>query len=136
MSDLGGKIAYWLNCLGKLFGNIISYYYRLRLDVKPGRVMCWAYNFKQYGCNPRYLSEYILENYPDMEIYWVFRKGVNTSAVDPRIKVVQFNTLEYYKLLATTEFLVTNSRTWPFRFFWHKRPELKYVLLWHAGVAL
>lgn len=136
MSDLGGKIAYWLNCLGKLFGNIISYYYRLRLDVKPGRVMCWAYNFKQYGCNPRYLSEYILENYPDMEIYWVFRKGVNTSAVDPRIKVVRFNTLEYYKLLATTEFLVTNARTGPFRIFWHKRPEQKYLMLWHAGVAL
>lgn len=98
--------------------------------------MCWAYNFKQYGCNPRYLSEYILEHHPDMEIYWVFRKGINTSSVDPRIKVVRFMSWDYFKLLATTEFLITNSRSAPYRIYWHKRPEQKYLMLWHAGVAL
>lgn len=136
MKRLGERIAYWANCLGKVYGNIISNTYRRRLEVKPGRVMCWAYNFKQYGCNPRYLSEYLLEKYPDMEIYWVFRKGVDTSAVDKRIKVVRFKTREYYELLATAEFLVTNSRTGPYRIYWHKRPEQKYLMLWHAGVAL
>ena len=98
--------------------------------------MCWAYNFKQYGCNPRYLSEYLLEHHPDMEIYWVFRRGVDVSAVDPRIKVVRFRSWQYYKLLATAEFLATNVRTDPFKIYWHKRPGQKYMMLWHAGVAL
>lgn len=136
MRRLGEQIAYVANYAAKLFGNIISYLFRLTLDVKPGRVMCWAYNFKQYGCNPRYLSEYILEHHPDMEIYWVFRKGINTSSVDPRIKVVRFMSWDYFKLLATTEFLITNSRSAPYRIYWHKRPEQKYLMLWHAGVAL
>lgn len=136
MKRLGERIAYGINCTFKIVGNLISYIYRLRLDIKPGRVMCWAYNFKQYSCNPRYLSEYLLENYPDMEIYWVFRRGVDVSSVDPRIKVVRLGSLDYFKLLATTEFLITNSRTGPFRIFWHKRPGQKYLMLWHAGVAL
>ncbi|MBO5856418.1 MAG: CDP-glycerol glycerophosphotransferase family protein [Alistipes sp.] len=117
-------------------GNIISYLLRLTLSIKPGRVMCWAYNFKQYGCNPRYLSEYLLEHHPDMEIYWVFRRGVDVSAVDPRIKVVRFRSWQYYKLLATAEFMATNVRTDPFKIYWHKRPGQKYMMLWHAGVAL
>lgn len=136
MKRIGQRFAYWANRLAKLYGNILSRRYCKELSVVPGRVMCWAYNFKQYGCNPRYLSEYILENYPDMEIYWVFRKGVDVSAVDKRIKVVRFKTREYYELLATAEFLVTNSRTAPYRIYWHKRPEQKYLMLWHAGVAL
>ena len=136
MKRLGGRISYYMNRAAKILGNIISYIYRLCYPVQPGRVMCWAYNFKQYGCNPRYLSEYLLQHHPDMEIYWVFRKGVKVTAVDPRIKVVRFKSLEYFKLLATAEFLVTNSRTGPYRIYWHKRPEQKYLMLWHAGVAL
>lgn len=136
MKRLGERIAYWSNCATKILGNIISYLLRLTLSIKPGRVMCWAYNFKQYGCNPRYLSEYLLEHHPDMEIYWVFRRGVDVSAVDPRIKVVRFRSWQYYKLLATAEFLATNVRTDPFKIYWHKRPGQKYMMLWHAGVAL
>lgn len=98
--------------------------------------MCWAYNFKQYGCNPRYLTEYVLQNYPDMELWWVFRRGVDTTAVDPRVKIVRFRSWQYYKLLATAEFLVTNARTNPHRIYWHKRKDQKYLMLWHAGVAL
>lgn len=136
MKRLGERIAHWSNCATKILGNIISYLLRLTLSIKPGRVMCWAYNFKQYGCNPRYLSEYLLEHHPDMEIYWVFRRGVDVSAVDPRIKVVRFRSWQYYKLLATAEFLATNVRTDPFKIYWHKRPGQKYMMLWHAGVAL
>ena len=80
----------------------------------PGRVMCWAYNFKQYGCNPKYLTDYLLEHNENFEIYWVFRRGIDTSQVDKRVKVVKFRSWEYLKLLATAEFFVTNSRTLPY----------------------
>jgi CDP-glycerol glycerophosphotransferase len=38
--------------------------------------------------------------------------------------------------LATAEFLLTNARTDPYRIYWHKRKGQKYLMLWHAGVAL
>ena len=98
--------------------------------------MCWAYNFKQYSCNPRYLTEYLLKNNPEFEIYWVFRKKVDISGIDSRIKCVRFRSLEYYKLVNSAEFFITNSRTDPYRIYWHKRPGQKYLMLWHGGVAL
>jgi CDP-glycerol glycerophosphotransferase len=136
MKRVGGAIAWGLNRAIKSFGNMLSMFVRLGIKVKPGRVVCWAYNYKQYGCNPRYLTEYLLEHYPDMEIVWVFRKGVNISAVDKRVKCVRFRTWEYLKMVNNAEFLVTNSRTDPWHIYWHKRPEQKYLMLWHGGAAL
>lgn len=136
MKRFGEIIAYGLSCAVKSFGNLLSLVARSRSSVTPRRVVCWAYNFKQYGCNPRYLTEYLLEHHPDFEIYWVFRRGIDTSDVDPRVKVVRFRTWEYLKAMATAEFLVTNSRTEPYRIYWHKRPGQKYLMLWHGGVAL
>ena len=136
MKRVGGAIAWGLNRAIKSFGNMLSMFVRLGIKVKPGRVVCWAYNYKQYGCNPRYLTEYLLEHYPDMEIVWVFRKGVNISDVDKRVKCVRFRTWEYLKMVNSAEFLVTNSRTDPWHIYWHKRPSQKYLMLWHGGAAL
>lgn len=136
MRHVGEILGYGLSLVAKSFGNLLSLVARLGSSVKPRRVVCWAYNFKQYGCNPRYLTEYLLEHHPDFEIFWVFRKGVDTSDVDPRVRVVRFRTWNYLKLMATAEFLVTNSRTEPYRIYWHKRPMQKYLMLWHGGVAL
>lgn len=133
---IGDAIAWGLNRAVKLFGNILSAVARCCYKVKPGRVVCWAYNYKQYGCNPRYLSEYLIEHYPDIEVVWIFRRGVDTSAVDSRIRCVRFRTWEYMKMMASAEFLVTNSRTDPWHAYWHKRPEQKYLMLWHGGAAL
>lgn len=136
MKRLGVKIGWGLSRVIKLFGNAMSALVRCRVDVKRGRVLCWAYNYKQYGCNPRYLTEYLLDNYPDMEIVWVFRRGIDTLGIDSRIKCVRFRSWEYLKMVSSAEFLVTNSRTDPWHIYWHKRPEQKYLMLWHGGAAL
>ena len=133
---IGAIIGWGLNRFLKLFGNTLSAIVRSYTKVEQGRVLCWAYNYKQYGCNPRYLTEYLLDNYPDMDIVWVFRKGIDISGIDKRIKCVRFRTWEYLKMVNSAEFLVTNSRTDPWHIYWHKRPEQKYLMLWHGGAAL
>lgn len=136
MTQLGAKIVWRLKRTSKLFGNCISAFMRCRVKIKRGRVVCWAYNYKQYGCNPRYLSQYILDNYPDMEVVWVFRRGVDISGIDERIRCVRFRSLEYYKMINSAEFLVTNARTDPWLIYWNKRSGQKYLMLWHGGAAL
>ena len=136
MKRIGAIIGWGLNRFLKLFGNILSAIVRCSTNVERGRVLCCAYNYKQYGCNPRYLTEYLLEKYPDMDIVWVFRKGIDISGVDKRIKCVRFRTWEYLKMINSAEFLITNSRTDPWHIYWHKRPEQKYLMLWHGGAAL
>lgn len=136
MKDLGPAIVWGLNRIGKVFGNIFSLIIRCFTRVHKGRMMCWAYTFKQYSCNPRYLTEYLLENNTEFEIFWVFRGNVDTSGVDKRIKCVRYKSLQYYILVNTAEFFITNARTDPYRIYWHKRKGQKYVMLWHGGVAL
>ena len=136
MKDLGAAIGWGLNRIGKSFGNIFSLIIRCFTRVHKGRMMCWAYTFKQYSCNPRYLTEYLLENNPDFEIFWVFKGNVDTSGVDKRIKCVRYKSLRYFLLVNTAEFFITNARTDPYRIYWHKRKGQKYVMLWHGGVAL
>lgn len=136
MAKIGGAIGWVLSRIVKSPGNLLSRLIRLSTNVKSGRVLCWAYNYKQYGCNPRYLTEYLLEHHPDMEIVWAFRRGVDISAVDKRIKCVRCFSWEYLKMVNSAEFLVTNSRTDPWHIYWSKRPEQKYLMLWHGGAAL
>lgn len=136
MRNFGAALAWSINRLIKLFDNILSLVVRCFVSVKKGRVMCWAYSGKQYSCNPRYLTEYLLEHNPEFEIYWVFRKGVDTSSIDKRIKCVRLRSWRYYLLVNSAEFLFTNARTDPWRMCWHKRDGQKYIMMWHGGVAL
>ena len=132
-----GQISGWcINRISKFFGNIPSFFIRLFLPVRKGTVLCWSYDFKQYSCNPRYLTEYLLENNPELKIYWVFR-GTNPPAdVDSRIRCLKFHSWEYLIVANTAEFLITNCRTDAYRYYWKKRPQQKYMMLWHGGVAL
>ena len=136
MKRVGQAVAWCLSRIVKIFGNLLAFVVRLIFPVQSGRVACWAYNFKQYGCNPRYLTEYMLEHYPDFEICWIFRRGVDCSQIDPRIKIVRFKSWQYFKLMATAEFFVTNSRTDPYHIYWRKRNKQQYLMLWHGGAAL
>ena len=129
-------IAWLFNRIAKIPGNLLSFFIRCFVPVQKGVIMCWAYNFKQYGCNPKYLSDYILDNCKDYKIYWVFRSNKYTKEVDSRIEFVKFRSWKYYLLVNKAEFLITNSRTDPYRIYWKKRPEQKYLMLWHGGVAL
>ena len=137
MKHKTGDIIFWgFKRFIKSFENAFSLLVRPCVKVKKGRVACWAYSFKQYSCNPRYLTEYLLENNPEYDIYWVFRKKIDISGVDKRIKCVRFRSLAYYVLVNSAEFLITNARTDPYGIFWHKRQGQKYAMLWHGGIAL
>lgn len=129
-------IGWVLNRIVKLPKNIAAYVANLTTPIVPGRVVCHSHSFQQYSCNPRYLTEYLHKHHPEFEIYWVFRKGANTSELPKGVKSVRFRTWEYLKLMASAEFVFSNVRTDPWRVYWHKRCGQKYVMLWHGGVSL
>lgn len=136
MKNIIKSIAWGFKMLTRFPRNLVSSLIRLKYPVKKGLVVCWSYNFKQYSCNPKALTEYLLENNPEFEIVWVFKKGVDTSGVDKRIKCVTYRSSEYLQAINTAEFLITNCRTHPYDICWKKRPGQKYLMLWHGGMAL
>lgn len=130
------RLAWFLNRIKNSFAYIFSWCFQLFIPVKKGRVVCWAYYFRQYSCNPRYLSEYLLEHCPEYEIIWIFRKNADISYVDKRIKCVRLRSWEYYKVINSAEFIITNARCDSMRFHWRKRKGQKYIQTWHGGVAM
>lgn len=136
IKKLGSATGWRINRCLMAFGNLFSLIIRCFTKVRKGRAMFWAYTFKQYSCNPRYLSEYLIGNNTEFEIYWVFRRKVDISGIDKRVKCVRYLSLKYFLLVNTAEFLITNARTDPYRMYWTKRPGQKYLMLWHGGVAL
>lgn len=136
MKRITQLIGWVLNRIVKLPKNIAAYVANLTTPIVPGRVVCHSHSFQQYSCNPRYLTEYLHKHHPEFEIYWVFRKGANTSELPKGVKSVRFRTWEYLKLMASAEFVFSNVRTDPWRVYWHKRRGQKYVMLWHGGVSL
>lgn len=136
MKDFKRVFAVHLSRFWKSGRNLASAIIRLFNPVKKGRVVCWSYDFKQYSCNPKALTEYILKNHPDYEVIWVFRKNVDISAIEGKFRCVRFRTLEYQKIINTAEFIITNCRTDPFSYYWKKREGQKYIMQWHGGVAL
>ena len=99
MAQIGKIISWGIQRFVKFFGHIPSFFIRLFYPVKKGTIVFWSYDFKQYSCNPRYLSEYIMENHPEFEIYWAFRKKVNIDGLDKRIKCVRYATMEFKKVM-------------------------------------
>ena len=121
MKNIGKSIGWGFKMFSRLPRNIVSSFVRIGSPVKKGLVVCWSYNFKQYSCNPRALTEYLLENHPEFEIVWVFREGVDTSGIDKRVRCVTYRSIEYLRAINSAEFLVTNCRTHPFDICWKKR---------------
>ena len=51
-----------------------------RHPVQKNKVLMWADDFKHFGCNPKYIALYLLNNYPgEFDIVWVFEKQLLTS---------------------------------------------------------
>ena len=133
---LNPVLKWRLNRVCKIFGHIPAFFIRCFCPVKKGRVVCSAYFFKQYACNPRYLTEYLFENHPEFEIYWMFGKHIDVSSVDKRVKCIRRYSLKQIYAINTAEFVISNNRIDPYRIYWCKRKDQKYMMLWHGGVAL
>lgn len=129
-------IGWGFGRFGKFFGNIPSFFIKTVMPINKGTIVCWSYSFKQYSCNPRYITEYLLKRHPEYRIFWVFRGSNAPSDLDRRIKVVKYRSLEYLKVMSTAEFLITNARTDSWKIYWQKRHGQKYIMTWHGGVAL
>lgn len=83
-----------------------EYEFFRKLPINPKRIMFESMWGAKYSCNPRYLYEFIDENYPEYECIW--------SLNDEHIPIkgngirVRKDSLKYFYYLATSKFFVNN----------------------------
>lgn len=101
------------------------------LPLKKNKIIIWSYYGVQYGCSPKYISEYITAKEPEFEVVWGLS---NTGSIpDKKTKKVKFGSLRFLFELATAKFIITNYRL---STDMEKRPKQIYVQTWHSSLRL
>ena len=130
------KIFKFANKFIRFITYTVSLFLRFVLPVRKGRVLLWATLGKDYGCNPMYISKYLVKNEPYFDVWWMFRKGIEIKGLDFREKVCLYGSLKYLYILNTAEFIITNHRTRPRDFYWKKKRSQKYIMTWHGSMPI
>lgn len=114
-------------------GLIVRFFSR----IKKGQILFISYQGKNYSCNPRAITEYIIENkLEEFTLYWLFSPEADISVLPPNVNVVRPHTLNYLKILYSSEFLINNQRQFLLSSYWLKKKGQKYIMTWHSSVGL
>ncbi len=116
------------------------------LPVRRGRVMCVCWGGKNYNCNPRAITDYLVAknlatkpgdrpSQGKFEVYYAFVDVARFSKdFSESLGAVEICTLRYFYLLATSQFIIANTRfggqgQWPFP----KKKGQYYIQTMHGG---
>lgn len=130
------KVNLYIQRLYRIFLLAISVVLRTFTNVKKGRVIMWSYYGKNYSCNPKAITEYLISNDSRYQIFWVFLPGKVPADLPKQITPLVFGTLKYLYIVNTSEFLCTNSRMFLMSTSWIKRKGQKYIMTWHSSMGL
>lgn len=112
--------------IGKVTFSIFSIF---RLQDK---VVFSNFNGKKYDDNPRYISEKLHQDDPNVKIVWIEHKGFKINPPS-YVKVVQWPSLEMFFQLATAKIWV-DSHSKPL--YVCKRKGQFFVETWHGGLGM
>lgn len=104
------------------------------LPIKRNKVFLYSYYGSQYGCNPKYISEYMQDHYPKghFDIVWAFNDLDSKEHLND-IRKVKIMSLAYFYELCTSKIVITNFRTTE---LYVKRKNQYYIQTWHSSLRL
>ncbi len=88
-----------------------------------------SFGGKGYGCNPKYVAEYLRKQDGDVALVWGIQKCAHTD-LPSEIKQVEYGSYEYYLDLYTSGIVIGNVGipTFPY-----KRKEQYVIQTWHGS---
>lgn len=107
------------------------------LPIKKNRILFTGLtggNSYDYSCNPKYLYEYLRDNYPGQyEYVWAVSDKEKYSFLEEEgVKLVKHFTVSSFPMLLTSKIIVTNGSYAP----WFPFRKKQYVInTWHGGGA-
>lgn len=115
-----------------MLNSLVDKFVRL-LPIRKRKVLFISYYGSQYGCSPKYISQYLTSVHPDkVDIIWAFTNPETHHDI-PRIKIVRYGSIAYRFALATSRVICTNYRmTEDFC----KRSGQIYIQTWHSSLRL
>lgn len=97
------------------------------------QIMFSSYLGKQYSCNPKYISEYIMHNAPEYTLIWAFKNPNEYHYLTKKgIQLVTYNSFKFIKLCLSSKYIITNVRDMTYIPFSKKQ---QIINTWHGGGA-
>lgn len=117
------------NNIAKLLVNIFNI-----MPIKKNKIYIFSYYGNQYGCSPKYISEYLVNNYPEkkFDIVWQFN-DIKASRNIEGIRTVKTMSLKQLYEMCTSKVIITNYRTTE---LFKKRKDQYYIQTWHSSLRL
>lgn len=111
----------------------LQYFFRC-FPVKKNKLFFFSYYGSQYGCNPKYITEYILEQIPKekFDIVWAFTDPAKIKDTKG-IRQVRMMSIRYFYEICTSKVIITNFRTTD---VFRKRKGQYYIQTWHSSLRL
>ena len=110
------KLTHELNVIIKKIGWISSIHFessifcfimgkeRRLLPICKKKLFLMSYYGSQYGCNPKYISLYMVKAHPEWDVVWAF---TNPEKYDiPGIRKVRYMSLRYFYELCTSKVIL------------------------------
>jgi CDP-glycerol glycerophosphotransferase len=102
--------------------------------IHEKKIFIYSYYGSQYGCNPKYISQYIVNQNSKIkyDIVWAFT-NLKTKQQVQGIRKVKTMSLRYFYELYTSKVIITNYRTTD---LFMKRKHQYYIQTWHSSLRL
>ena len=98
--------------------------------IKQNRILFHSFNGKNYSCNPKCISDALL-NEENTEIVWAFKNpGLYKNTIPKQIKTVKFRSPKYYYLAKTSKIVVFNVQGYGEL---KRRKGQFFIQTWHAS---
>ncbi|MBP3038598.1 CDP-glycerol glycerophosphotransferase family protein [Bacillaceae bacterium Marseille-Q3522] len=113
---------------------VLIFLFRL-LPMKKNKVLLFSYYGQQYGCNPKYISQYLQKAYETgtFDIVWAFADPSVQQRKLKGVRTVKTMTPAYFYELCTAKVIITNFRTTN---LFVKRKKQYYIQTWHSSCRL
>lgn len=120
-----------INYYIKVVLKTVLYVFRL-FPIRKNRIVFESFSGKQISCNPFYIYEYLKNESQQLELYWIVSSSYNDIPRFRDINKVKIYTFQYFYMLMTCKFYVTNDYVAPYIPF---RKEQIVLNTWHGGGA-
>lgn len=108
-----------------------------KLPVQKRKILFISHLGRGYGCNPKYICEYLLSHHPsEFVLHWVFDPSYSEGGDIPQgvIPVNLYSKRFRYDIL-TCGLLVSNTRIPQWFGFRHRKGQ-RYLQTWHSSLRL
>lgn len=101
------------------------------VPIKEDRLLFYSYNGKSYSCNPRVITEYLIEHKENCEIIWAFKDvKKNKQELPKEIIAVRYRSPKYYYYFKTSKIIISNVQGYGEV---ARRNEQLFIQTWHAS---